>query len=531
MRVIFYYSFVISVALAACRGSVTSPEELVSDTKTGEEYRPYYHFTPSEMWMNDPNGMVYYDNEYHLFYQHYPDSNVWGPMHWGHAVSTDMLHWEHLPIALYPDSLGYIFSGSAVVDWNNTSGFGTAEIPPLIAIYTYHDMQAANEGDIKHQTQAIAYSLDKGRSWTKYEDNPVIDNPGLRDFRDPKVFWHQETQKWILVLSAHDHVKIYASSDLKNWDFLSEFGREQGVHGGVWECPDLFPLRESTTGEEKWVLILNINPGAINGGSGVQYFVGEFDGRNFTLGETFAGDVVNEQGVWLDYGPDDYAGVTWSDIPASDGRRLFLGWMSNWAYAQVVPTYSWRSAMTVPRRLALHLTSNGYRVRIHPVSELIQLRQDSFVLEEELLTGYREIVELNDIDPSAMEVSLQFVLPGGEAKDLGIELRNESQEKIMIGFDGNQFYLDRRNAGPSAFSAEFADRKYTAPRAVESKILDMHLYFDAASVELFADEGSTMLTGIFFPSQPFTKVYLYSGNAEVKLTQGKFYGLNKIFNR
>ena len=237
--------------------------------------------------MNDPNGMVYHNGEYHLFYQHNPDSTVWGPMHWGHAVSKDLVKWEHLPIALYPDSLGTIFSGSAVVDKNNTSGLGTKDNPAMVAIYTYHNAEGEKAGRKDYQTQGIAYSLDNGRTWTKYKANPVLKNPGIKDFRDPKVSWYEKGQKWIMTLAVTDHISFYSSKNLLDWTKESDFGADIGGHGGVWECPDLFKMPVAGTNEEKWVLIVNINPGAPNGGSGTQYFVGQFDGKNFVLDNQF----------------------------------------------------------------------------------------------------------------------------------------------------------------------------------------------------------------------------------------------------
>jgi fructan beta-fructosidase len=236
-----------------------------------EAFRPQFHFTPKTAWMNDPNGLVFYEGEYHLFYQHYPDSTVWGPMHWGHAVSTDLIHWEHLPIALYPDSLGYIFSGSAVVDWKNTSGLGSVEQPPLVAIFTYHDAAGERAGKIDYQTQGIAYSLDKGRTWTKYNHNPVLANPGIIDFRDPKVAWNEVSNQWVMTLAVKDHIEFYGSPDLKKWNKLSEFGKSLGAHGGVWECPDLFPLKDEA-GNTHWVLFVSINPGGPQGGLGYTIF-------------------------------------------------------------------------------------------------------------------------------------------------------------------------------------------------------------------------------------------------------------------
>lgn len=309
--------------------------------------------------------MVFYEDEYHLFYQYYPDSTVWGPMHWGHAVSSNMVNWEHLPVALFPDSLGYIFSGSAVVDWNNSSGFGTAENSPLIAIYTYHNTERAQLGKNDFQYQAIAYSLDRGRSWTKYQKNPVLPNPGIRDFRDPKVNWNKEIQKWVMVLAANDRVKFYSSENLKEWVFESDFGMEIGAHGGVWEWPDLFQINKEGSNQMEWVLLVSINSGGPNGGSATQYFVGDFDGKEFKTNQT--------ETLWLDYGRDNYAGVAWSDIPEEDGRKLFLGWMNNWSYAQLVPTIEWRGAMTLPRELILKNTDHGYRIYSLPVKELEQL--------------------------------------------------------------------------------------------------------------------------------------------------------------
>jgi fructan beta-fructosidase len=309
-----------------------------------EKYRPQYHYSPKSGWMNDPNGLVYYEGEYHLFYQYNPDSTVWGTMHWGHAISTDMIHWEELPIAIYPDSRGWIFSGSAVVDWKNTTGFGSTSNPPMVAIYTYHDMAGEKAGRKNIQSQGIAFSLDKGRTWTPYTQNPVLPNPDLQDFRDPKVSWIEQSNQWVMALAVQDHIEFYGSPDLKEWNKLSEFGNELGNHNGVWECPDLFPLTDSN-GSTRWVLFVSIGNGGPQGGSATQYFIGNFNGTSFS-----SQDSVTR---WIDYGADNYAGVTWSDIPKEDGRRLFIGWMSNWQYARLVPTKSWRSAMTLPREVVL----------------------------------------------------------------------------------------------------------------------------------------------------------------------------------
>ena len=358
--------------------------------------------------MNDPNGMFFYEGEYHLFYQYYPDSTVWGPMHWGHAISSYLVHWEHLPIALYPDSLGYIFSGSAVVDWKNTSGLGKDGKPPLIAIFTHHLMEGEKAGRTDFQYQSIAFSNDKGRAWTKFEGNPVIPNTNkIRDFRDPKVIWDEVSNQWIMVFAAYDHIKFWSSKDLKNWSHLSDWGLEFGEHGGVWECPDLIPLKVEGYDETKWVLLVSINPGSPNGGSGTQYFIGDFDGTAFKLDESFAEDVKNGNSVWLDYGRDNYAGVTWSDIPKEDGRRLFIGWMSNWDYAQVVPTEKWRSAMTIPRELILKNTTNGFRLFSKPVEELKILRKDSFDISSTDFNQKLDLLEKFKVEKPLLEIVLE----------------------------------------------------------------------------------------------------------------------------
>ncbi|MCB0520508.1 MAG: glycoside hydrolase family 32 protein [Saprospiraceae bacterium] len=500
------------------------------DSYYTETHRPQFHFTPEKMWMNDPNGMVFFEGEYHLFYQHYPEANVWGPMHWGHAVSRDLVHWEHLPIALYPDSLGYIFSGSAVVDWNNTSGFGENGKPPLIAIFTQHLMEGEQSGRSDFQYQSIAYSNDRGRTWKLYEGNPVIPNTQkIRDFRDPKVIWDESSEQWVMVFAAHDHVMLWGSPDLKNWTHLSNFGKEYGTHGGVWECPDLFPMTVEGTGETKWVLLQSLNPGGPNGGSGTQYFVGNFDGKNFTLDPSFAPDVTGGKAVWLDWGRDNYAGVTWSDVPKEDGRRIFMGWMSNWDYATVVPTEAWRSAMTLPRSLILKNPANGYRLISQPVKELEALRGKVFSIENQPVTGEVDLTDKLGFSPRLSEIQLEIELPDGPAPEFGIALSNSKGEEYRIGFDAakNEFYSDRTKAGDHSFSEKFAVKLHTAPRASNDKTLRLHLFFDVASCELFADGGEVVITEIFFPSEALGKVRVYSNGGELDIVSLKVFELGK----
>ena len=516
-----FFLFASLVFITACQ-SASEPLAESASADTLSPYRPVYHFTPLGHWMNDPNGMVYYEGEYHLFYQHYPDSTVWGPMHWGHAVSEDLVHWERLPIALYPDSLGYIFSGSAVVDWNNTSGFGTKENPPLVAIFTYHNAEKASTGAIDYQTQGIAYSTDRGRTWTKYEENPVVPNPGIEDFRDPKVFWHAPDKKWVMTLAVSDHVSFYASSDLKSWTKTGEFGQKWGSHGGVWECPDLFPINIDNTQEEKWVLLLSINPGGPNEGSATQYFVGNFDGQTFTLDESFQQDVRNENGVWLDYGPDNYAGVTWADVPKENGRRIFMGWMSNWHYGQQVPTEEWRSAMTVPRTLQLIKMPRGLRVVSQPVQELQALRQSTQKIKPTTVQDSLSLLTIPEGEPATLALDVALNIAASSASAVEVVLSNDLGEKVRIGYDpgDEQYYIDRSQSGKTDFSDKFSGRA-TAPRITESDTLRLSLMVDVASVELFADEGKTVMTAIFFPNEGFNQVSLRAPGGTVPLLDGE----------
>jgi fructan beta-fructosidase len=492
-----------------------------------EPHRPQFHFSPEAHWMNDPNGMVYYKGEYHLFYQYYPDGIVWGPMHWGHAVSKDLVHWEHLPIALAPDSLGYIFSGSAVVDWRNTSGFQNGFHAPLVSVFTYHDMAGEKAKRTNFQYQGIAYSTDKGRTWTKYSKNPVIPNTeGLKDFRDPKVFWHVESKQWVMIMARGNQVRIYNSPNLKEWTLASEFGENNGAKGLPWECPDLFELPvDGNAKNKKWVMLVSLGDGAPNGGSGTEYFVGSFDGK------IFKNDNAAEVTQWVDYGRDNYAGVTWSNVPSEDGRRIFLAWMSNWKYAQNVPTAPWRSAMTVPRVLNLKTTENGVKLVSNPIKEIqilrgaldIAMAAQTIKGETKPKTALAKVVNKG-------EMVLEF--DKKTASDFGIKLANSKGEMLLIGFDNatNQFYIDRTNAGKNDFSDNFKG-KHFAPRFSKLNTLKLHIIFDRSSVEVFADDGLTVMTDIFFPNEDFNILTFYANGGEVKLKSGRGYPFKGIWKK
>lgn len=458
-----------------------------------EEYRPQFHFTPKAKWMNDPNGLIYLNGNYHMFFQHYPDSTVWGPMHWGHAISKDLIHWDEQPIALYPDSLGWIFSGSAVYDEGNTSGLAKDGKMPLVAIFTHHNQKLEKEGRKDYQYQSLAYSLDEGKTWEKYAGNPVIKNPGIVDFRDPKVRWNDEVKKWILTLATKDRITFFSSPNLIDWTKESEFGENIGAHGGVWECPDLFPLK--VNGKEVWVLLVSINPGAPNGGSGTQYFVGDFDGKTFTP--------FNTKTKWIDYGTDNYAGVTFSNT----NRPIFLGWMSNWQYAQQVPTQKWRSAMTLPRELSLEILDDEFLLVNKPVKELKQ------IIGINKSSKNIQIADVLDLTAKIADAKGKFQLKFNSAtiQNYKIVLSNDNDEELIIGYNkkDNQYFIDRQNARKQIFEKGFG-AVHTAPRLSRSNSTDVQLLFDAASVEFFADGGLTAMTDIFFPTKPFNKLHIKS---------------------
>ena len=510
--------FVFSVG---CKNNIEKKgsKEIAATEISAEEqlYRPNFHFTPKANWMNDPNGMFYFNGTYHLYYQYYPDGNVWGPMHWGHATSTNMIAWEEEPIAIYPDDLGLIVSGSAVVDVNNTSGFGKDGIVPIVAMYTYHNMKGEQAGDLDFQTQAIAYSLDEGMTWVKYDKNPVIPNSGIKDFRDPKVIWDVDHSKWIMTLAAGDKVLFYSSLNLREWILESSFGAAFGQHDGMWECPDLFPIKVSGQDETKWVLLVSINPAAPNGGSGTQYFVGDFDGQKFTLDTDFKQQLQQDRAVWLDYGRDNYAGVTWSNIPKKDGRKLFIGWMSNWEYARDVPTETWRSAMTIPRELKLKKNEKEFVLSSAPVSELSKYVSKTIVKETLTVNNQKTIITQSEIDLSRVRIQLEMNHLKSDKYDFTFQ--NSFGDRLSFGIDNikKQYYLNRQNSGKVTFSDKFANTISKAPIKNPSNMLKIGVLVDKTSIEVFYNDGETIMTEIFFPNEPFEAFSINTSDAALIL--------------
>ncbi|MDM5330129.1 glycoside hydrolase family 32 protein [Neobacillus sp. CF12] len=483
-----------------------------------EQYRPQFHFSPEEKWLNDPNGMVYFNDEYHLFYQHHPFGTTWGPMHWGHAVSKDLIHWEHLPIALYPDELGGIFSGSAVVDWKNTTGFFENDQPGLVAIYT--SAGTYPDSDRPLQQQSLAYSKDNGRTWVKFDGNPVLSDVNITDYRDPKVFWHEETNKWVMVLATGQTITIYTSLNLKEWEFASEFGHTAGSHDGVWECPDLFKLPVDG-GQEKWVMIVSIGDnGESAEGSRTQYFIGQFDGT------TFVNDHDNSTILWLDYGRDNYAGVSWSD--SQDGRRIYLGWMSNWRYANQVPSETWRGAMTLPRELFLTTTETGIRLFQKPVAEVSKIRK-----ETESYPGTKidsENTVCVPVKNSPLEISIEFEKVN--SSQFGFIIQHSVEEKTIIGYDVTEekLFVDRTLSGDHSFSTSFPAVQ-EASLKLDHQRLKLQLFLDASSIEVFANDGEIAITSLLFPSESAQEIMLFSNEGTTNVLELNVTELDSIWSK
>ena len=511
-------------AIIGCTPYASSAQTTVVSAKaTMEEqlYRPNFHYTPKKGWMNDPNGMFFSNGIYNLFYQYYPDGNVWGPMHWGHATSKDLIKWEEQPVAIYPDKDKYIFSGSAVVDVNNTSGLGTGKMAPIVAIYTLHDMTKEKEGKVDVEQQDIAFSNDNGVTWKKFDQgNPVLKNPGIRDFRDPKVTWDEVHNQWVMALAAQDRNQFYKSTNLKDWEYLSDFGKDIGAHGGVWECPDFFQIKVQGSTETKWVLIQNLNPGGPNGGSGVQYFIGDFDGKTFTLDPEFAKRVNTEKGVWLDYGKDNYAGVTWNNIPKSDGRRLLIGWMSNWDYAQVVPTTTWRSSMTIPREIQLLRKGKEYSLINFPVKEIDKYVSKTITTKNLKGKGSLSLVEASKIDLTQAIVS--FDLKNLKKDNYTLTLSNKAGESLKFGINNaeNYLFVDRSKAGKIDFSEKFASTVSKANLKEIQVDTNFKIILDKTSIEIFYNNGEKVMTEIFFLTEPFTN-FSASSNQEIEISNLK----------
>lgn len=461
------------------------------DSSNRETYRPVYHHTPVYGWMNDPNGMFYKDGVYHLYFQYNPYGSMWGNMTWGHSTSTDLTHWTYEGTAIVPDAWGAIFSGSCVVDKDNTAGFGKGAV---VAFYT--SAKSTPWGDI--QSQSMAYSLDNGKTFIKYEHNPILTSTE-RDFRDPKVFWYAPGKHWVMMLAVGQEMQIYSSGNLKEWKKESSFGAMQGAHGGVWECPDLVEVAVEGSKEKKWVLICNLNPGGPFGGSAAQYFVGSFDGKKF----------VNEsptQTKWLDWGKDNYATVTWSNAPA--GRCIALGWMSNWQYANNVPTTQYRSANTLARDLTLYRVGGELYLKSKPSPEIKKARAEEKKIPTFEVKGNYEVASLLADNKGAYEIEMTIENKGTSKIDFS--LMNEKGEKVAMYYDvvRKQFVMDRSASGIVGFSRDFPAVTVAPVRNTDQ--IHLRLFIDRSSVEAFGEEGGYVMTNLVFPAEPYNRMVFSS---------------------
>ena len=471
------------------------------DTQNRESHRPVYHFTPPYGWMNDPNGMVYKDGTYHLFYQYNPYGSMWGNMHWGHATSQDLVSWQHQPVAISPDDLGAIFSGSCVVDKNNTAGFGKDAI---VALYT-----SAGE----RQTQSLAYSIDNGKSFSKYEGNPVLTSEAP-DFRDPKVIWYEPTETWIMILAVGQEMQFFSSANLKDWTYESSFGEGHGAHGGVWECPDLIEVHIEGSNNKEWVLLCNINPGGPFGGSATQYFIGDFNGKVFN-------NHSPELTKWMDYGKDHYATVTWSNAP--DNRHIAIAWMSNWQYANQVPTKQFRSANSIPRDLSLVNKEGNLILKSTPSPELEILRGEASNKRSFTVNKDYNIDKLLDNNKGLYEIVM--TIKNKDAEFIGFRLFNSQGEEVDFCYnliEGN-FSMNRANSGDVSFSKEFPITTI-APIGKTDEIT-LRIFADKSSLELFMNDGEYVMTNLVFPSTPYNRANFYSKGGNYEVTSFDVYSL------
>ena len=493
------------------------------DTSNTDYYRPEYHHTPLYGWMNDANGLVYKDGEYHLYFQYNPYGSKWGNMHWGHSVSKDLVHWQHLDPAIARDTLGHIFSGSTVIDKNNSAGYGR---DAMIAFYT-------SASDEHGQIQCMAYSNDNGRTYTKYEKNPILTPfDGLKDFRDPKVFWYEPAQKWYMIVSADKNMRFYSSTDLKQWEYLSQFGEGYGVQPNQFECPDFIQLPvDGNKDNMKWVMIVNINPGCPFGGSATEYFIGDFDGKEFKC------DTDKSVTKWLDFGKDHYATVCFSN---TGDRIIAVPWMSNWQYANVTPIRQYRGANALPRELSLYTKDGEIYMAANVVKETEALRKSTRSIESLSVEGETVIDSITDGQNSGVELEMDIV--PGKAQTVGFDIMNAKGEKTGIYLDlkSGRAVMDRTESGLIAFGEkaephfkENHDRRKTesinyindfalgtwAPLSLcEGKTYHLDVFVDKCSVELFVDGGRIAMTNLVFPTEVYSSLRFYTegGKAEVK---------------
>lgn len=480
------------------------------DTSNREKFRPAFHHTPLYGWMNDPNGMVYKDGVWHLYYQYNPYGSKWQNMSWGHSTSTDLIHWQHLPVAIEGDGIGTVFSGSSVVDTRGTAGLGQGTI---VSLYTSAGVS---------QVQSMAYSTDGGNTFSKLPSNPVLTLES--EARDPNMFWDEKAGHWVLTLAhpLEHEMLFFTSPDLKTWTLTGQFGKGIGAQGGVWECPDLFKLPVEGTTEEKWVLLCNINPGGPFGGSATQYFIGTFDGRTFVADTDAQGHVPTK---WMDFGKDHYATVSWSDAP--QGRRTVIGWMSNWQYAAEVPTQQFRSANTLPREAGLFRAPDGEVYLSSSPSPELQALRGSLVQRAGSATIGRRARSYSL--PTANDGICELIvdLDGRKSQHIDLEIGNEQGEKVTMRYDTQAHTLtfDRSESGITDFSQDFPVASVSPTFETDHRI-SLRIFIDRSSIEVFGNNGRFVMTNLVFPNHPYTSLKLSAQGGDAKMTGLKVYAIN-----
>lgn len=512
----FLISFVLF--LFSCKSDPKSPKEITAESTTQvevnseyykEPFRPQNHFTPPSGKMGKPNAMLYHDGAYHLFYQNKVSMEDGDKFSWGHAKSSNLIKWEHLPTIFNPGEASAIMAGSVVMDYSNSSGFGQENKPAMIAVYTKKDVQKAAQGKNDFLTQNLAYSLDDGLTWTEYKDNPIVSNPGIKDFMDPKVLWHGPTKKWIMVVSAGNRVKIYHSPDLKEWAYASEFGKDYGSHEGTWERPDLIyvPIKK-TDGEGKWVLMVTVNKGEEKGGKSTQYFVGDFDGN------TFSSMYPKETVRWMDYGLDLSEMISCSGMPIGDGRKLIFGLIDNTMYSDQLPTESWKGSLSIPRHLVFKYdAAGGLFLDIQPVRELKKLMGKPKSFEKIMVNGEKDLSSEfgEQIMPGVFTLFIKAI---EGTPNMALELSNDIGEKLLIGYDFKEtkYYVDRSQAGKADIHESFNTINSTTTGKKNVSATTIFAFVDVSGVEVFFEKNTIPMTNLIFPTKPYTKVKVISTN-------------------
>lgn len=481
------------------------------DTVNREKYRPAYHHTPLYGWMNDPNGMFYKDGIWHLYYQYNPYGSKWQNLSWGHSTSTDLVHWNHHPVAIQPDGLGMVFSGSCAIDRSSTAGYGKNAV---VGMYTSADAS---------QTQSLVWSDDNGETFRTYAANPVLTLES--EARDPNMFWDDDARQWVLVLAhALEHeMLIFTSPDMKKWTLQSSFGKGIGAQEGVWECPDLFRLPVEGSGEEKWVMLCNLNPGGPFGGSATQYFIGEFDGKTFKADVDADGNIPTK---WMDFGKDHYATVSWSDAPG--GRRTVIGWMSNWQYAAEVPTMQFRSANTLPREARLFKAADGQiYLSSEPSPELTALRGSLSLKVRKASVGRKSRTY---VLPSANDGVCEIVFDVDARKSgaVEIELSNSDGGKVVMTYDAvaHTLSFDRTKSGVVDFSQDFP-AVTVAPTFETDNRISLRIFIDRSSIEVFGNNGNFVMTNLVFPTIPYTRLSVSARGGNAKIENLQIYSIKE----